>query len=304
MQMNKQPLVSVVIPCYNHESFVQDSIQSVIDQTYENIELIIIDDGSKDSSVEKIQEMLTLCEKRFTRFEFRHRPNKGLSATLNEALEWCEGEFYSAIASDDLMLKDKTDIQVNYLIKNNNCNGVFGEIELINFAQSKIKKLKDIKKYDFNNIFLHYHNLPTATQMLRLKTIKKLGGYNDLILLEDWYINLKLTESGETLDYIPYVLAKYRRHGNNLSSKFELIHQGRLDIIELYRNNLLYNAAKARAYMVTANSLQLINKKKSLYYWFTALRIAPIYFLSTDFFKYLIKSLISKKRLKNFYGEV
>ena len=54
MSQESQPLVSIVIPCYNHEGFVQDCIRSVIDQTYQNIELIIIDDGSKDNSVEKI----------------------------------------------------------------------------------------------------------------------------------------------------------------------------------------------------------------------------------------------------------
>ena len=64
MKENNQPLVSVVIPCYNHEQFVRDSIQSVIDQTYQNIELIIIDDGSKDSSVEIIKKMLSACEQR------------------------------------------------------------------------------------------------------------------------------------------------------------------------------------------------------------------------------------------------
>ena len=53
------PLVSVVIPCYNHEQFVQESIKSVIDQDYKNIELIVIDDGSKDGSVEKIKKILT-----------------------------------------------------------------------------------------------------------------------------------------------------------------------------------------------------------------------------------------------------
>jgi len=87
LNQSNQPLVSVVIACYNHEFFVQDSIQSVIDQTYQNIELIIIDDGSKDGSVKKIQEMIPNCQQRFIRFEFRHRLNKGLSATLNEALE-------------------------------------------------------------------------------------------------------------------------------------------------------------------------------------------------------------------------
>ncbi|MGA6331370.1 glycosyltransferase family 2 protein, partial [Acinetobacter baumannii] len=110
MLLNKQPLVSIVIPCYNHANFVQDCIQSVIAQTYQNIELIIIDDGSKDGSVEKIQEFIGECEKRFVRFEFRNRPNKGLSATLNEALEWCQGEYFSAIASDDMMLNDKIEI--------------------------------------------------------------------------------------------------------------------------------------------------------------------------------------------------
>lgn len=55
MNSLEKPLVSVVIPCYNHENFVQGCIQSVIDQTYQNIELIIIDDGSKDNSVLKIK---------------------------------------------------------------------------------------------------------------------------------------------------------------------------------------------------------------------------------------------------------
>ena len=115
MNQSNQPLVSVVIPCYNHENFVQDSIQSVINQTYQNIELIIIDDGSKDGSVEKIQEMIPACQERFVRFEFRYRPNKGLSATLNEALEWCEGDFVSFLSSDDYYHKDKIFFQANYL---------------------------------------------------------------------------------------------------------------------------------------------------------------------------------------------
>ncbi|HCJ6574862.1 TPA: glycosyltransferase family 2 protein, partial [Acinetobacter baumannii] len=115
MLFNEQPLVSIIIPCYNHANFVQDCIQSVIAQTYQNIELIIIDDGSKDETVEKIQKLVTQCTERFVKFEFRHRPNKGLSATLNEALEWCQGEYFSAIASDDMMLNDKIEIQIDFL---------------------------------------------------------------------------------------------------------------------------------------------------------------------------------------------
>ena len=84
--MVNMPLVSIAIPSYNHEIYVQECIRSVIDQDYRNIELIIIDDGSTDNSVEKIEELIPLCKKRFVRFEFLCRENKGLSATLNEAI--------------------------------------------------------------------------------------------------------------------------------------------------------------------------------------------------------------------------
>ncbi|MCD6061882.1 MAG: glycosyl transferase family 2, partial [Moraxellaceae bacterium] len=109
------PLVSVALPCYNHERYVQQCIQSIIDQDYPNLELILIDDGSRDGSVEKMRAMLPACEARFTRFEFRARPNVGLAATLNEMLEWCQGEYFSAVASDDAMLPHKTRLEVDYL---------------------------------------------------------------------------------------------------------------------------------------------------------------------------------------------
>ena len=155
MEKSNQPLVSIVIPCYNHENFVQDCIQSVIEQTYENIELIIIDDGSKDNSVLKIQEMLEKCQNRFKQFEFRYRPNKGLSETLNESLEWCQGKYYSVLASDDQMFDNKTALQVAYLEKNKDCVGCFGGYQLIdenNIVTAYSKK--DEKSYSFNEIFL------------------------------------------------------------------------------------------------------------------------------------------------------
>ncbi|HCJ6708059.1 TPA: glycosyltransferase family 2 protein, partial [Acinetobacter baumannii] len=143
MLFNEQPLVSIIIPCYNHANFVQDCIQSVIAQTYQNIELIIIDDGSKDETVEKIQKLVTQCTERFVKFEFRHRPNKGLSATLNEALEWCQGEYFSAIASDDMMLNDKIEIQIDFLKNSIDSTivGVFGGYNLIDDTNAIIKTI-------------------------------------------------------------------------------------------------------------------------------------------------------------------
>lgn len=243
MQNNEKPLVSVVIPCYNHENFVQDCIQSVIDQTYENIELIIIDDGSNDNSVHKIQEITSLCEERFVRFEFRHRPNKGLCNTLNEALEWCQGEYYSVIASDDMMLKNKTALQVGFLNKNKNILAVFGGVKLIDENNIELsERLNQSEIYDFKKIIMHEHDLPAPTQMIRLNILKELGGYNPNILIEDWYMWLKLSSIGN-LYYMNDLLCLYRQHENNTSKKIKLIQKGRFDVLIHFKDSIYYNNA-------------------------------------------------------------
>lgn len=276
MQMNKQPLVSVVIPCYNHESFVQDSIQSVIDQTYENIELIIIDDGSKDSSVEKIQEMIPACKERFFRFEFRYRPNKGLSATLNEALEWCEGEYYSAIASDDIMLPEKTKLQVEFLKENKNISAVFGGIELIDNNNVKIsERVRQSKQYSFKDIILHQHDLPAPTQMIRLSALKNVGGYDPNILIEDWYMWLRLSSYSD-LYYMDHLLCLYRQHETNISKNLEKMHSGRFDVLSCFKDSIYHEEAYKKIKWL--NSLERIafNKKSKLLKYFSIFLLNPI----------------------------
>lgn len=260
MYEENQPLVSVVIPCYNHENFVQDCIQSVIDQTYQNIELIVIDDGSKDSSVMKIQEMVAKCKTRFTRFEFRNRQNKGLSPTLNEALEWCEGEYYSAIASDDMMLPEKIIIQINYMIKNKKCNALFGGYKLIdnfNFVISDQKK--ENKIYSFNEIFLHQHDLPAPTQLIRMDSLKSIGGYNAEVIIEDWYMWLKLSKIGE-IHYISEYLSLYRYHLDNLSRKVEIMNIGRNQVLDEYKCEKLYFLAKKEIDWIYLRELKRVSR--------------------------------------------
>lgn len=238
MQSQSEPLVSVVIPCYNHAQFVQDCIQSVIDQTYANIELIIIDDGSKDQSVEKIEEMLDKCRSRFSRFEFRHRPNKGLSETLNEALEWCQGEYFSAIASDDMMLKEKTQIQIDAFKKNKKVLGVFGNFILINNHGNEIKSKKIAQNvYTFKDVYEQNHFLPAPTQMLKLESVRNIGGFKAGILIEDWYIYLKMLESGGEMLLLKEDLSFYRHHENNMSGNFKKMTLGRFQVINHFLSN-------------------------------------------------------------------
>lgn len=238
-----KPLVSVVIPCYNHEDFVQASIQSVINQTYENIELIIIDDGSKDGSFAKIEEMTKLCEQRFVNFEFRSRPNKGLSATLNEAIEWCQGEYYSGIASDDVILSHKLKVQVEFLNSHHNVLAVFGGVQHIDENDKIIAtSLSKSRYYDFKRIIMHKFDLPAVTQLIRLQALKETGGYDSSIVLEDWYMWLKLTKHGR-IYYMSEIFALYRLHDNNISKDSEKMKQGRLDVLSFFKDSKYYNKA-------------------------------------------------------------
>lgn len=267
MLLNKQPLVSIVIPCYNHANFVQDCIQSVIDQTYQNIELIIIDDGSKDKSVEKIQKFIGECEKRFVRFEFRNRPNKGLSATLNEALEWCQGEYYSVIASDDMMLNNKIEIQLNFFKNSSDSSivGVFGGYNLIDDNSSVIKTvlLKE-RKYLFNEIFMHNFDLPAPTALLKLENIRSVGGYKEDLKIEDWYLWLKLTENNCSLIYLDKILVNYRYHENNFSKNFKVMNMERKKVIDYFAYHKLYKYAVLKLQWLQATDYLYRDKKDAL----------------------------------------
>ncbi|BCX75975.1 glycosyltransferase [Acinetobacter bereziniae] len=236
------PLVSVVIPCYNHERFVQDCIQSVIDQTYENIELIIIDDGSKDSSVIKIQEMIAKCKARFTRFEFMSRSNKGLCETLNEALHYCNGEYYSTIASDDKLLPNKIFNQVCFLEENIKYVALFGGVNLIDEESNKIKEIvPSLRNLSFKNIFLSNYTILAPTQLIRMSSLKLLGEnpYPKYLKIEDWYMWLKLSQIGPIVN-VQEIVVDYRYHDTNISKNINLMQKGRFDVINEFRDNELY----------------------------------------------------------------
>ena len=296
--MNDQPLVSVVIPCYNHELFVQDCIQSVIDQTYQNIELIIIDDGSSDGSIAKIQEMVDLCKQRFTHFEFRHRPNKGLSATLNESLEWCQGEYYSAIASDDMMCSKKITSQVEFFIENLDSKivGLFSGYQLINEENIILgERVKKQKKYKFNDLLMHNFDLPAPTAMLKLSEVKVIGGYNENLKIEDWYMWLKLTELGAELLYVNDTLVKYRSHDNNTSKKLVLMNQERLKVLDCFSSHINYTKAKEKLEWLAATDHLYVDKVSALNQVKKLLMKKPNNVFSKNFLRFIYHALKVKK---------
>ena len=102
MTSSVMPLVSIIVPVYNHEQFVDATIKSLIGQTYQNLELIVVDDGSSDGSVEILGALAQDCKSRFVRFLLVEQPHAGTAAALNRGIAASDGCFLFWLASDDL----------------------------------------------------------------------------------------------------------------------------------------------------------------------------------------------------------
>ena len=279
------PLVTLVIPCYNHERFVQDCIQSIIDQDYRNIELIIIDDGSKDNSITKIEEMIPICQDRFIRFEFRSRSNKGVSATLNEEIEWAAGQYLSIIASDDLLHHNKISFLMNkFSLLDDTYAVIFGDVNFINSEGEKIYINKYTRVVEANNenctssfleiytqrrkvkykaptVFGSYSSLlegnylPAMGAVFKTNYVRSSGGFTNGVRVEDWNIWLKLSKNYR-FHYEQKTVAFYRLHGSNTSvtSSEKLL----LDSLELLQKEECYairNGYSAQFFSQKANCI-------------------------------------------------
>lgn len=279
------PLVSIVIPCFNHEKFVKDSIQSVINQSYENIELIIIDDGSNDRSSKIIESMIGECEKRFVRFEFRTRTNKGLSATLNESLEWCNGKYYSVLASDDQMMNDKTEIQIDYLEKHTEISALMGSVEWVDDSNKVISNRDSVyKEYSFEDIFLSKQSLYACTQISRLDYIRSVKGYKEGCPIEDWYMWLKLSQLGKIVS-LDKVLVKYRLHDDNTIKKGEIIYSGMIEVVEEYKFHPLYLEALKRIIWVRVAAIITKDKEEGWKFFKETIKSDSMALFHKDFYR-------------------
>ncbi|MEG0603988.1 MAG: glycosyltransferase [Acinetobacter sp.] len=249
MKNTELPLVTVIIPCYNHEKYIKESIQSVIDQTYSRLELIVIDDGSKDNSVQKIEEMRLACEQRFEHFQFIFGENRGLSKTLNQGLSLARGEYFSIVASDDIMLPEKTAIQVDAFKKDPLITAVFGAHQYIDDESHVISVKKAVyREFSFQEIFYHQHDIPASSQMIKLNLLREIGGYNENTKVEDWDLWLRLTEAGAKLVYIPDVIVGYRMHDSNLSKDKSLMFDEVFKIVQRYKDRKGFPYAEYKVY--------------------------------------------------------
>lgn len=243
MLPENMPLVTAVVPVYNHEKYVVQSIRSILTQTYRNIELIVINDGSRDRSHEMVLTLMEECRQRFSRFEYINRENRGLSATLNQALEMAEGKYFSVLASDDVALPDKMSVLVSALEEKGPAfAAAFGNAMFIDDRGKEISLKIDGSATSqatsdaCNNVMDHYartkpvdykgqefgtyptliigNYLPAMSNLVRTDAIRQAEGWTPGNMVEDWEMWLKLSRKFRFL-YVDRLVALYRWHDSN-----------------------------------------------------------------------------------------
>lgn len=202
--MSRNPLISVVIPCYNYDKYVEEAIRSVLNQTYKNIELIVINDGSTDNSNSVIRKL----KEKYT-FHYHSQSNKGIISTRNKGVDLAKGEYIIQLDADDALPNNYVSTLVSAAFQEKEQSDIYYTPAL---DYKTGKKIIDPPEYSLE--ILKHHNYIHASSMVRAKTIKKYT-YDQYLNdkgLEDWDMFLGMCLDGATGLCIKEVSLKYRQH--------------------------------------------------------------------------------------------
>ena len=242
--MGNSPKVSVIIPAYNHEKYVGATIESILNQTYENIELIIIDDGSRDKTWDVISSYEKQCEERLAGFIFKRQENSGTCVTLNRLTSLATGKYVFFIASDDIAASESVELFVKFLEQNDDYALVVGENAIIDEegrrccwdinrnnvydSEKSVYKTfteflekahrKRLGSFDSDE-FGTYESLFSGNYipngfMIRKDVLNKIHGFTKEAPLEDWFLVLQVAKYGR-MKFLRELTYYYRWHSFN-----------------------------------------------------------------------------------------
>jgi glycosyltransferase involved in cell wall biosynthesis len=265
-----EPLVSVIVPSYNHEVYIEECISSIVNQTYKNIELIVIDDGSKDHS----REILWKLQKQYG-FILEFQENKGISKTLNRAIsQYAHGKYITGLASDDFMMPDKIERLVGYMESDPDCSLVFGKVHVVDNNGRIIEGLTvidpvedPIKSVQFEGL-IERNCIPAPSVMYRKDKWEQFGGFDENSMIEDWGLWLEFAHSGKIV-YLDEYFANYRWHGSNLTTDTLKMYTAAWKIVQKWKDRMHSDLSKKvldHRDSLTFAVLSKKNKKESFKY--------------------------------------
>lgn len=213
MQNNQLPLVSIIMPAYNAQDYIKQSIQSVVKQTYNNWELLIINDGSTDNTVSIVESF------KDTRIVLFSQENSGVSRARNYGISKAKGDYIAFLDSDDLWKNNKLNVQVSYMKKHPDIVLSYTDYDSFKL-QNEIIKNKQLYPFQIENQhdrLLVFNYIATLTVMLKKEIFQKVDGFDiSLFGPEDWDLWIRIAKIGK-IAFINQKLALYREHESGIS---------------------------------------------------------------------------------------
>jgi len=228
--MNR-PLVSVAIPAYRHANYIETCLASVCAQTYPELELVLIDDGSPDDTFAIAQRFLETHRNRFRRIVLDRRENRGVSANSNACIEACHGEWVHLLGSDDRLYPHKIErIQTkidewnlpDLALVHTDTDSIDANNTVLPFRKTGRHAPAGPDHEAYRWLF-HRNLISNPSIALRRDAFLRIGGFDPTLPLEDIDCWLRLS-TRYAIARVPEVLASYRKHsGNSLRQRQKML---------------------------------------------------------------------------------
>lgn len=271
------PLVSVAIPAYNHAPFIAQTLHSVACQSYPNLELVVVDDGSTDGTATVVERFTKERAGRFPRIEFIRQANRGVSAASNRAIAACRGEWVHLLGSDDLIYPDKVLVMQRMIEQwaDPRLALVYADADFIDAEGRVLSTTRGPKRPPPGPDAAAYlwllasNPITNPTVALRREAFLALGGFDETLPLEDWDAWLRLSVR-HSIARVPQVLAAYRRHAGNTSRRQAMMFAAQWRSFARFvtqHGDLLPAAVRRRAYRRHLRSLQRWSRRHAPQLW-------------------------------------
>lgn len=236
IKMENNKLVSIIIPCFNQAKYVADAINSALSQTYKNIQIVCVNDGSTDNSGEIIK---SFADKYKNILFFDNKENKGVIYSRNLAIDACKGEYILPLDADDVIESSYVEKAVKILNENSNIGIVYSKAKFFG------SKNEDWNLPKYNNDSILYANVIFASALFRKSDFLRAGKYKENMKdgFEDWDLWLSFIELGLKPYRIDEVLFYYRQYAASSRSKEVILNNCNVlsnilkNHIELYTQN-------------------------------------------------------------------
>ena len=263
--MTSEPLISAVIPAYNAAKYLPQVIQSVLNQSYKDWELLIIDDGSTDDTKEVVNGF---CEAD-PRVKLISKENGGVSVARNLGAELAKGQLIAFLDSDDLWLEDKLAVHAKYMETHPKVGASFSRVELIESDGTTTQKTTNniVEKLQPQDLFYSNPTVTTSNLVIRKSVFQELNGFDESMQYNediDLLFRLSFQNTWE-IDGIDQVLVQYRLHSSGLSSTLIKMEDGWAKLMQKARQNAPdlvdkhYSAAKTAQLQYLARQTLRLN---------------------------------------------